>query len=243
MKKLKVGISYATEQQAEIEEFVKELAKLEIDYFYDKEHPYLFWGEYKPKVLSDIYNNVDCVVAFVSREYLHKTLPRFEMEVSFMKQMETADGSYYFLPILYNDVKMPNYFNGNFHIWRQKYSLSELAKIVENKLKLIGKRNNDILNFKSATCKYARDLNNITIISKKSKNFDILNNSNKNRSLKFRYNRLMQEYFVYDALDRLKAVLSLSSNAIKIINYGLLPGIAQEYSFDEFLKELQEIIM
>jgi len=243
MKKLKVGISYATEQQVEVDEFVKELNKLNIDYFYDKEHPYLFWGEYEPAILADIYNNVDCVVAFVSREYLQKTLPRFEMQVAFIKQMETTDGSYYFLPILYNDVKMPNYFHGNFHIWRQKYSLSELAKIVGNKLKLIGKRNNEVVNFKSVVCKYAKSLNNITVISiKKSKNFDILNNLDKNKSLKFRYSKPTQEYFVYDVLDKLKAVLSPSANTIKIINYGLLPGIAHEYSSDELLKELQEIL-
>ncbi len=244
MKKLTVGISYATEQQEEIDEFVKELTKLKINYFYDKEHPALFWGEYEPEVLANIYNNVDCVVAFVSHEYLQKTLPRFEMQVAFTKHLETKDGSYYFLPIVYNDVKMPDYIHGNFHIWRQNYTLSDLAQIVEDKLKLIIKRTNEVVSFKKVICNYVKDINNISIFdNKNSNNFDIINNSDDNKSLKFRYKKTTQEYYVYDMLDRMRAVLTMGAYTIKIINYGLLPGILTEYSTDKFLKELQEVLI
>ena len=130
MKKMRVGISYATEQQEDVNKFVDELKKLEINYLYDEEHPYLFWGEYAPEALSKLYENVDCVVAFISPEYLQKALPVYEMRIAFYKQIHSFDGKYNFLPILYDGAKMPDFYHGKFYLSREKYSIEEIAQIL-----------------------------------------------------------------------------------------------------------------
>lgn len=243
MKKLTVGISYATEQQDEINEFVKELKKREIKYKYDKEHPHLFWGEYAPQALSEFYNTVDCIIAFVSSEYLKKALPRYEMRIAFTKHIETLDDSYYFLPVVYKDVKMPEYYHGNFHIWRDYYTLSELADIVGNKLKQIQKRYKDIFNFKKSIERNLKDCDSITITNiPNSKSFSIISSDKKTTIFKFLYKTQSQEYEVYDYINKLKAVITPESTAIKIINYGFFPGIECEYAFEEFLNQLKEIL-
>lgn len=244
MKKLVVGISYATEQEKEVDDFVLELKQLKIKYFYDKEHPHLFWGEYEPEILAEIYNSVDCVVAFVSQQYLNKTLPRFEMKIAFTKYIEAQDKSYYFLPIVYKDVKMPNYYHGNFHIWRDKYSLAQIAKIVDDKLKEIQKNNDKVTSFKTLIRRTLKDSKNLSVVcSNGSKDFNIILTTDKKSILfMFKYKLDSEEYFVYDYLQHLKAIIVPEKSSLKIVNYGFLSSIATEYTYDKFAEQLKGML-
>ena len=244
MKKLTVGISYATEQQKEVDDFVLELKRRNINYFYDKEHPHLFWGEYEPEILSNIYNAVDCVVAFVSPEYLNKTLPRFEMKIAFAKHIETQDKSYYFLPIVYKNVHMPDYYHGNFHIWRENYTLPQLAEIVGEKLKQIQKYNDKVTSFKTLIGNTLKGSEKLSVSSQKgSKDFCIIFTTDPQSILyKFKYKLTSGEYFVYDNSERLKAVIIPDKSNLKIVNYGFLAGISTEFTFDKFAEQLKGML-
>ncbi len=238
-----VGISYATEQKEDVENFVNELKKLNISYFYDEENPDVMWGNYAPDVLSKIYRNFKCVVAFVSKEYLNKAYPRFEMFVSFHNNLHLNNDLPYFLPIVYENVNMPSFYRGFFYIQREKYTIEKIAEILNKKLNDTCIDSSHNINIKELFLKNTNK-QQITIEEFDTYNFTIspISNTN-NTSYCFKYDLTHNLYYVLDKNDNLKAVIKIKdNNQIDIINYSLFASITNELSINEFMIKFKRLL-
>lgn len=241
MKSVRVGISYATEQQEEVKLFVKELKRLKINYFYDEEHPELFWGEFAPEVLNQIYEGLDAVVVFISSEYGNKPLPRFEMQTAFYAKLHADTGEKYFLPILYDGAQMPVYFHGYFYLPRKKYTIPEIAEILAKRLRTRKTSTPTIKTVvRQSLKKYESDLEFVKL--ENSSDFTIKSRADKKINLlRFVYDKKQRLYYVLDAHDNIKAAMETLSQGVSVFNYGLFGSNVRELSYKDLQTHLTDL--
>ncbi len=243
----KVGISYATEQKEDVEEFIKELIKLDIPYFIDNENQDVLWGGYAPDILSKEYRSFKCVVAFVSEEYLKKAYPRFEMYVSFHNELHNTDSNPYFLPIVYENVKMPQFYRGFFYLPRSKYSIKEIAEILNKKLsktkedqvyfdkldKIILEMINELI---ESLNEYVCEIIDKDIIIKRKQDI-------KKVFLYLKYDYNYSLYYILDEFNIVRASICYSStNKFIFLNNSLLASVGNEYTKEELKIELKRLL-
>ncbi|MCH5172519.1 MAG: toll/interleukin-1 receptor domain-containing protein [Erysipelotrichales bacterium] len=238
MKGIYIGISYATEQQNEVNKFVSELDKLNVNYFYDEQHPELFWGEFAPEILNKIYKQCNWVVAFVSNDYMKKSLPLFEMNNAFYYKMQDLENKKRFLPIIYDGVELPEYLDGYFYLKRDKYELDEIAKILVKKIQS-NKKNTTLKSIVKTSLKSFNPHNWNISSDKNEKNFLV-----KHRGtylFQFNYDKKAKIYYVLNQHDVLMAAIKCTTDIIKIYNYGLFFEALDEISTSYFKEKLIEL--
>lgn len=244
MKQLTIGISYSIEQEKDVFDFVEELKKLKLKYFLDKENNHLFWGEYMPEALNKQYRSFDYVVAFVSKEYLKKAYPNFEMEVSFHEQMHKQNS--YFLPIIYDGVTLPHYYRGRIGLKRNDYTIPQIAEILNKKISTRSCDKVLLRDIIKKTIKQDSLLKEKLTLKGSCKDFMITTNKDNFCILEFQFDSASDSFEVKKESPHgqilAKIYFSQDTDKIKILNYNLFDSAINECDIIKFAELITEVL-
>lgn len=129
-----VGLSFAGEQRAYVEQVAYHLKSRGIRTFYDDYEKGSLWGKDLYAYLSEVYQHLCryCVV-FVSKEYGEKVWPTQERQAAQSRALEEKGGEYV-LPARFDNTDLPGLLGTLGYIDLNQMSPEELAGLIEEKL-------------------------------------------------------------------------------------------------------------
>ena len=128
-----VALSFAGEQREYVEEVASALQRRGVAVFYDEFESVRLWGRNLAEELQDIYENrADCVVMFISKEYVSKSWPVHERKASLSRAIQQRQE--YVLPVRFDDSPVPGLPTATGYLSAHAHSSAELATMVAEKL-------------------------------------------------------------------------------------------------------------
>lgn len=101
-----VGLSFAGEQRAYVQDVALSLREKGVTVFYDRFHEVDLWGCDLVDTLNDLYSErLSLVVVFVSKDYVAKDFTNVERRAALSKAITTRQK--YVMPVRFDDAKIP----------------------------------------------------------------------------------------------------------------------------------------
>ena len=128
-----VALSFAGEQRNYVEGVAGALQRRGVAVFYDEFESVRLWGRSLAEELQDIYENrANCVVMFISKEYVSKSWPIHERKASLSRAIQQRQE--YVLPVRFDDSPVPGLPTATGYLSAHAHSSAELATMIAEKL-------------------------------------------------------------------------------------------------------------
>ena len=128
-----VALSFAGEQRPYVEEVARFLLSRGIGVFYDEFESVSLWGRNLVEEFQDVYENrSECVVMFVSKEYVSKAWPNHERRASLSRAIQERQE--YVLPVRFDDTSVPGLPSATKCLLAASHSPAELATMIAEKI-------------------------------------------------------------------------------------------------------------
>jgi hypothetical protein len=121
-----VGLSFAGEQRAYVEDVALALQARGVNVFYDAFHEVELWGCNLIDTLDDLYSErMNAVIVFVSKEYVEKPFTNVERQAALSKAITTRQK--YLYPVRFDDVKLPGFPSTTSYLQASRNTPEQLA--------------------------------------------------------------------------------------------------------------------
>ena len=139
-EKYLVALSFAGEDRKYVEAVAKELAKMQISFFYDKYETVELWGENLYEHLIDVYKNKShYTVIFCSEHYAKKLWSNHERRAAQARAFETSQNT--ILPVRIDDTEITGILPTTGYVRASEYSPKQLAELIKQKIGPVRRKN------------------------------------------------------------------------------------------------------
>lgn len=131
--KYQIGLSFAGEDRAYVDQVANELKELGVTVFYDNYEQIDLWGKDLYQHLNDVYKNkCEYCIVFISEHYAKKVWTIHELKSAQTKAFN--ENKEYILPVKFDDTELPGVNSTVGYIDCNKVTAKELAKLASRKV-------------------------------------------------------------------------------------------------------------